>query len=111
MGIRAKAAPAKKTKAQKSSTAAGGQISNPDKVFWPDEGYTKGNLADFYREVFPLLKPFVDDRILTLERCPDGMSGSCFYQKEKPDSMPAGTPTKRIVNDRGSSSRKATDYV
>jgi bifunctional non-homologous end joining protein LigD len=109
MGIRAKAAPAKKTKAQKSSTAAGGQISNPDKVFWPDEGYTKGNLADFYREVFPLLKPFVDDRILTLERCPDGMRGNCFYQKEKPDSMPAGTPTKRLANVSGA--RKSTNYV
>jgi bifunctional non-homologous end joining protein LigD len=108
MGIRAKAAPAKKTKAQKPSTAAG-QISNPDKVFWPDEGYTKGNLADFYREVFPLLKPFVDDRILTLERCPDGMRGNCFYQKEKPDSMPAGTPTKRLANVSGA--RKSTNYV
>jgi bifunctional non-homologous end joining protein LigD len=59
--------------------------------------------------VFPLLKPFVDDRILTLERCPDGMSGSCFYQKEKPDSMPAGTPTKRLANASGT--RKSTNYV
>ena len=109
MRTRTKASSAKKTKAQKSSTAAGGQVSNPDKVFWPDEGYTKGNLADFYCEVFPLLKPFVDDRILTLERCPDGMRGNCFYQKEKPDSMPAGTPTKRLANSSGS--RKSTNYV
>jgi bifunctional non-homologous end joining protein LigD len=84
-------------------------VSNPDKVFWPEEGYTKQNLADFYREVFPLLQPYVEDRILTLERCPDGMRGGCFYQKEKPDSMPAGTPTKRIANSSGS--RKATNYV
>lgn len=85
------------------------QVSNPDKVFWPDEGYTKGNLADFYREVFPLLKPFVEDRILTLERSPDGMRGNSFYQKEKPESMPAGTPTKRLANSSGS--RKSTNYV
>ncbi len=64
-----------KDKPKKTAAAAAAQISNPDKVFWPEEGYTKGNLADFYREVFPLLKPFVEDRILTLERCPDGMSG------------------------------------
>jgi bifunctional non-homologous end joining protein LigD len=96
-------------KPKKSRTASAVQVSNPDKIFWPEEGYTKGNLADFYREVFPLLKPFVDDRILTLERCPDGMSGNCFYQKEKPDSMPAGTPTKRISNSSGS--RKSTNYV
>ena len=86
-------------------------ISNPTKVFWPEEGYTKLDLVTFYRDVFPALHPYVNDRILTMERCPDGMSGACFYQKQKPESMPAGTPTKRIANDRGSSSRKATDYV
>jgi bifunctional non-homologous end joining protein LigD len=84
-------------------------ISNPDKVFWPEEGYTKRDLANFYTEIFPLLRPYIQDRILTLERCPDGMSGSCFYQKEKPVSMPPGTPTKRIANATGS--RKATNYV
>jgi bifunctional non-homologous end joining protein LigD len=84
-------------------------ISNPDKVFWPDEKYTKQDLADFYEEVFPLLQPYVDDRILTLERCPDGMEGQCFYQKQKPESMPKDTPTKRIQNATGK--RKATDYV
>jgi bifunctional non-homologous end joining protein LigD len=108
MAMRSKAKASKKVEAKKTS-APSGQVSNPDKVFWPDEGYTKGNLADFYREVFPLLKPFVDDRILTLERCPDGMRGNCFYQKEKPDSMPAGTPTKRLANSSGS--RKSTNYV
>jgi bifunctional non-homologous end joining protein LigD len=87
------------------------KVSNPDKVFWPEEGYTKLDLVTFYRDVFPDLRPYVNDRILTLERCPDGMNGACFYQKQKPESMPAGTPTKRIANDRGSSARKATDYV
>jgi bifunctional non-homologous end joining protein LigD len=87
------------------------KVSNPTKVFWPEESYTKLDLVTFYRDVFPVLRPYVNDRILTLERCPDGMSGACFYQKQKPESMPAGTPTKRIANDRGSSSRKATDYV
>jgi len=84
-------------------------ISNPDKAFWPEEGYTKQDLANFYRDIFSLLRPYIRDRILTLERCPDGMSGSCFYQKEKPASMPASTPTKRIANATGS--RKATNYV
>lgn len=87
------------------------KVSNPAKVFWPEEGYTKLDLVTFYQDVFPVLRPYVNDRILTMERCPDGMSGACFYQKQKPESMPPGTPTKRIANDRGSSSRKATDYV
>src|ERR1700685_4739525 len=101
MAVGSKTTSSKSGKPKSVSNAAGPQVSNPDKVFWPDEGYTKGNLADFYREVFPVLKPFVDDRILTLERCPDGMRGNCFYQKEKPDSIPAGTPTKRLPPARG----------
>jgi bifunctional non-homologous end joining protein LigD len=95
--------------ASKPKTAVEPKISHPDKVYWPDGGYTKGDLANFYRDVFPLLQPYVDDRILTLERCPDGMRGQCFYQKEKPDSLPAGTPTKRIANASGP--RKSTNYV
>ena len=87
------------------------KVSNPAKVFWPEEGYTKLDLVTFYQDVFPVLRPYVNDRILTMERCPDGMSGACFYQKQKPESMPPGTPTKRIANDRGGSARKATDYV
>lgn len=94
----------------RSSKAAPFRISNPQKVFWPEEHYTKEDLVNFYHDVFPALRPYADDRILTLERCPDGMNGACFYQKQKPESMPPGTPTKRIANERGSS-RKATDYV
>ncbi len=85
------------------------KISNPDKIFWPEEKYTKQDLANFYRDIFPLLKPYVEDRVLTLERCPDGMEGQCFYQKQKPESMPKDTPTKRFQNATGK--RKATDYV
>jgi len=85
------------------------KISHPEKIFWPDEGYTKQDLADFYQEVFSLLRPYVADRILTLERCPNGLRGQCFYQKEKPESMPPDTPTKRIPNASGP--RKSTNYV
>jgi len=72
------------------------QLTHPDKVFWPGEGYTKLDLARFYAAVFPRLQPYVADRLLTMERCPDGMRGQCFYQKEAPKGMPAGTPTKSI---------------
>ncbi len=84
-------------------------VSNPNKVFWPDEGYTKLDLVEFYASVFPLLQPYLEDRILTLERCPDGMQGDCFYQKEKPFGLPPDTPTVRL--DHSDSKRKATNYV
>jgi bifunctional non-homologous end joining protein LigD len=83
-------------------------VSNPDKVFWPDEGYTKLDLIEYYNEIFPKLSPYVKDRILSLERCPDGMRGTCFYEKQKPNGMPPGTPVKRIAHASGG---KCTDYV
>ena len=84
-------------------------VSHPDKVFWPEEGYTKLDLVEYYDAIFPKLSPYVKDRILSLERCPDGMQGECFYQKQKPESMPPGTPTKRIAHAPGAG--KFTDYV
>jgi bifunctional non-homologous end joining protein LigD len=84
-------------------------VSHPDKVFWPEEGYTKLDLVEYYDTIFPKLAPYVKDRILTLERCPDGMQGECFFQKQKPESMPPGTPTKRIAHETGTA--KFTDYV
>jgi len=71
-------------------------ITHPDKVFWPDEGYSKIHLARYYDAIFPKLRPYVDDRLLSLERCPDGMLGDCFYQKAAPKGLPKGTPTHRI---------------
>jgi len=84
-------------------------VSNPNKLFWPDEGYTKLDLLEYYSAIFPKLSPYVKDRILSLERCPDGMRGECFFQKEKPKGMPPGTPTKRIAH--GTNTNKFTDYV
>lgn len=81
-------------------------VTHPDKVFWPDEGYTKLDLVNFYEAVFPHLAPFVKDRLLSLERCPDGMRGECFYQREAPKELPPGTRTKRVRDEKG-----FTNYV
>ncbi|MGA2083902.1 MAG: non-homologous end-joining DNA ligase [Terracidiphilus sp.] len=84
-------------------------VSHPDKIFWPDEGYTKLDLVEYYNAIFPHLSPYVKDRMLSLERCPDGMRGECFFQKQKPESMPPNTPTKRTAH--ADKSGKSTDYV
>jgi bifunctional non-homologous end joining protein LigD len=97
----------KRTESAHTSTPI--EISNPHKVFWPDEGYMKQDLADYYARVFPRLSPYVKDRLLTLERCPDGMRGECFFQKQKPKSMPPATPIKRIA--QVTRTGRFTDYV
>jgi bifunctional non-homologous end joining protein LigD len=84
-------------------------ITHPEKVFWPAENYTKSDLAEYYRAVFPKLLPYVQDRMLSLERCPDGMMGECFFQKQKPRGMPPGTPTKRL--EHITTAGRFTDYV
>ena len=83
-------------------------VSHPDKVFWPDDGYTKLDLVEYYATMFPELAPYVKDRILTLERCPDGMRGECFYQKERPAGLPPDTQTKRIETPRGNAPPSTT---
>ena len=64
-------------------------FSNLDKVFWPAEKYTKGDLIEFYRTVSPWLLPYLADRPLVLTRFPDGIDGKSFYQKDAPDFVPA----------------------
>jgi bifunctional non-homologous end joining protein LigD len=72
---------------------AGVTVSNAEKVWWPEDGITKGDVARFYDSIRPLLSPWLRDRPLTAERCPDGMLGSCFYQKDFPEGkQPHGVP-------------------
>ncbi len=84
-------------------------LSNLDKVFWPDEGYTKGDLIDYYRTVSPWLLPYLKNRPLVLTRYPDGIEGKNFYQKDAPDFAPEWIRTVRIWSD--SSSRELEYFV
>ena len=74
-------------------------VSHPDKVFWPEGGYTRLDLIEHYNAISPKLAPYVKDRSLTLERCPDGMRGECFFQKQMPKgvafSVSFGEPAMR----------------
>jgi len=71
------------------------QLSNLDKVFWPDDGITKGDLIRYYREVAPVLVPHLKDRPFTMKRYPDGWTGKHFFQKDAPSHMPDWIPTFR----------------
>lgn len=63
-------------------------ISNPDKVFWPDEGYTKRDLCEYYAAVAPVVLPFLRGRPIVLVRHPDGIRGKSFYQWRAPEGTP-----------------------
>jgi len=90
-------------------TIGGVTISNVDKVWWPDEGITKGDVARYYHTISPLLLPWMRDRPLTAERCPDGMLGGCFYRKNFPEgNIPVGVPRLRL---RAASTGKDVNYL
>jgi bifunctional non-homologous end joining protein LigD len=71
-------------------------LSNQDKVFWPDEGYTKGNLCDYYAAVAPALVPLLKSRPIVLVRYPDGIAGKSFYQWRAPRGTPTWLRTLRV---------------
>lgn len=72
------------------------RLSNLDKVFWPDDGYTKGDLVRYYEEVWPWLAPYLRDRPVVLTRYPDGIAGKSFFQKNAPGFTPEWVRTFHI---------------
>jgi bifunctional non-homologous end joining protein LigD len=63
-------------------------FSNLDKVFWPEEGYTKGDLIEYHRAVAEWMLPYLEDRPLVMTRYPDGVQGKSFFQKDAPPFAP-----------------------
>ena len=74
-------------------------ITNPRKVFWPAEGYTKADLVGYYEAVAPWLLPYLRDRAVVLTRYPDGITGKSFFQKDAPTWVPEWIRTERIHAD------------
>jgi bifunctional non-homologous end joining protein LigD len=74
------------------------KVTNPKKVFWPDEGYTKADLIDYYVAVAPFLLPYLSERPVVLTRYPDGIAGKSFFQKDAPEFVPAWVRTERIYS-------------
>ena len=68
------------------------KLSNLDKVFFPDDGITKGDLLAYYRDVAEFVLPHVRKRPFTMKRFPDGIEGGHFFQKDAPQHMPDRIP-------------------
>jgi bifunctional non-homologous end joining protein LigD len=64
------------------------RVSNLDKVFWREEGYTKGDVIAYYFNVADLILPHLERRPLTMKRMPDGIDGEAFYEKTAPTHTP-----------------------
>lgn len=79
------------------------EVSNRDKVFFPDSGLTKGDLLDYYRGVADTMVPHMKYYGVSMQRFPDGIEGEGFYQKDTPDHFPDWITAESIPRKEGGS--------
>jgi len=82
-------------------------VSNLDKMYWPDAGYTKYDLIDYYLHISEIILPYLIDRPQNLHRHPNGILKPSFYQKDN-ETLPAWVETVKIYSE---SSKKDIDYL
>src|SRR4026209_607713 len=78
------------------------QLTNLQKLFWRDEGITKGHLLQYYADVAPLLLPHLRDRAMVMKRYPNGYAGEFFFMKRAPRPRPEWITTCAIEHASGS---------
>jgi len=71
-------------------------VSNLDKVLYPKDGFTKGELINYYIQIAPVLLPHLKERPLTMKRYPDGVEGEFFYEKNCPSHRPGWVQTVKV---------------
>src|SRR5690349_11944022 len=87
----------------KSTLQIGGhavEVSNLDKVFYPETGFTKGDVIRYYIDIAPVLLPHLRGRALTMKRYPDGVGKFFFYEKNCPAHRPKWLATAKVASER-----------
>jgi bifunctional non-homologous end joining protein LigD len=72
------------------------KLSSADRVLYPEDGITKGDLFEYYKQVGPTIVPHLKDRPFTMKRYPHGITGEVFFQKQAPRGMPDWIPTRQF---------------
>ena len=98
-GASVKARKARDKAATLSATGQQATVTNPEKIFWPKERYTKGDLVAYYRAISKWMLPYLKDRPVMLARYPDGIEGKTFYQKDAPGFAPSWIRTEKIYSE------------
>jgi bifunctional non-homologous end joining protein LigD len=87
-------------------------LSNLDKVLYPQTGFTKGQVIDYYVRVAPVLLPHLSDRPVTLRRFPNGVDDpNAFYEKHRPKSAPSWVRSERVLASPNAKDRAGVDFV
>ena len=86
-------------------------LSNLEKVLYPDTGFTKGEVIDYYTRITPVLLPHVRERPLTFKRYPDGVDGKFFFEKNAPSHTPDWIRRVRLPSPGSTKNRDTIDYA
>jgi len=86
-------------------------LSNLAKVLYPEAGFTKAQVIDYYTQVAPVLLPHLADRALTVKRYPDGVTRHFFFEKNRPSHTPPWVRTERLPAPGSTKNRETIDYV
>ena len=83
-------------------------LSNLDKIFWPDEGFTKGDLIEYYDKIYKYIGKYLKDRPESLRRTPNGLKDEGFFQKDAGDQAPEWVDTYKMFSE---SADKEINYI
>ncbi|MGI5499528.1 non-homologous end-joining DNA ligase [Lentzea sp. CA-135723] len=87
------------------------KLTNLDKVLYPEFGFTKGEVIDYYTRIAPVLLPHLKDRPVTLKRFPNGVDGKWFFEKNAPEHRPEWVRTMRLDSPGSSKGNETVNYV
>jgi bifunctional non-homologous end joining protein LigD len=86
-------------------------LSNLDKVLYPETGFTKGEVIDYYARIAPVMLPHLADRPATFKRYPNGVDGKFFFEKNVPSHAPDWVRSVRLPSPGSTKSRETIDYT
>src|SRR5437763_8975104 len=87
------------------------QLSNLDKVLYPQAGFAKAEVIDYYTRIAPAMLPHLAGRPITLKRYPNGVDGQFFFEKNAPSHTPDWVPTVRLPVPGSTMKRDSIDFL
>jgi bifunctional non-homologous end joining protein LigD len=87
------------------------RLSNRDKVLFPETGFTKGDMIEYYRQIAPTMLPHLRGRPVTLKRFPDGTGEPGFFNKNAPPNTPSWLRTVTLASPHSTKGRATVRYL
>jgi bifunctional non-homologous end joining protein LigD len=87
------------------------RLTSPDRVLFPEDGVTKGDVFDYYGRIAPAILPHLKNRPFTLKRYPHGIHAESYFQKQAPKGLPDSIPTRQFTTHPREGGSRLVDFV